>query len=99
MATKINNMATGAVRIMLRNKEDIHVELRGHEDNHYLFDISYENVFGVLTFRTNAQGGIEQASLNLNKGRIITLQNDANLSKLCLYVLEQQEGKAGDKED
>lgn len=78
-----------AVRLMLKNKDELRVEVRKETETedalHYLVDIFYVNVTGTLTFVIK-NGEVTIASLNLSNGSVYTLQNDSNLRKLCEYV-------------
>ncbi|MBB5182428.1 hypothetical protein [Catenisphaera adipataccumulans] len=91
MAKSIPSSGAGAVRIMLKNKDNLHFELNeSHEENgkmSYLYDIFYENVSGTLNMLMDGDTPVI-AALNLNLGRVITLDNDTNLTKLCRYVIE-----------
>lgn len=91
MGKAIPNSGAGAIRIILKNKSDFHFDLRekNEEDGRisYIYDVFYENCTGTLNMVEN-EGKIIIAALNLSLGKVITLQNDANLKKLCTYVLE-----------
>ncbi|MBQ0064301.1 MAG: hypothetical protein KBT48_00945 [Firmicutes bacterium] len=91
MAKPIPSSGSGAIRIILKNKADFHFDLRekSEEDGRisYLYDVFYENCTGTLNMVEN-NGEVVIAALNLSLGKVITLQNDANLKKLCAYVLE-----------
>lgn len=91
MAKPIPSSGSGAIRIILKNKADFHFDLRekSEEDGRisYLYDVFYENCTGTLNM-VESNGEVVIAALNLSLGKVITLQNDANLKKLCAYVLE-----------
>ncbi len=51
MAKSIPSSGAGAVRIILKNKDAFHFDLREKKDNgklSYLFDVYYENTTGTL---------------------------------------------------
>ena len=77
MAKSIPSSGAGAVRIILKNKENFHFSLRnkGQEGDRtsYLYDVF-----------------VEIAALNLSLGKVITLDSDTNLKKLCTFVLESE---------
>lgn len=91
MAKSIPSSGAGAVRIILKNKKDFHFDLREKKEENgktsYLYDVFYENATGTLNMLVNADQPVI-AALNLSLGKVITLSNDANLKKLCRYVLE-----------
>ena len=76
MAKSIPSSGAGAVRIILKNKDTFHFDLREKKEDNgkqsYLFDVYYENTTGTL-----------------NLGKVITLSNDTNLKKLCNYVVDK----------
>ncbi|EOS60251.1 hypothetical protein C815_01631 [Firmicutes bacterium M10-2] len=84
----------GAVRIILKNKEDLKADLREKTTEgtrtSYLYDIFYENAAGTLNIATEEED-VVLAALNLSLGKVINLNNDKNLKKLCKYVLEKTE--------
>ena len=92
MAKSIPSSGAGAVRILLKNKDAFHFDLREkREDNckmSYLFDVYYENVTGTLNILMDKDEPVI-AALNLSLGKVITLSNDTNLRKLCIYVVNQ----------
>lgn len=92
MAKTIPASGAGAVRIILKNKQDFHFDLRSKEqEGHrmsYIFDVFYENVSGTLNMAVE-EGVVKIAALNLGLGKVITLSNDDNLRKLANYVLGQ----------
>ena len=91
MAQSLPSSGAGAVRIILKNKEDFHADLRKKEETgtrkSYLYDVFYVNAAGTFNI-IEENGDIKIATLNLNLGKVITLDNDANLKKLAKYVLE-----------
>ncbi len=93
MAKSIPSSGAGAIRIMLKNKDAMHFNLREKkEDNDrisYLFDFYYENVTGTLNILMDGDV-VSIAALNLSLGKVITLSNDTNLAKLCKYVIEKE---------
>ncbi len=91
MAQAIPSSGAGAVRVILKNKNDFHFDLRKqtNEGNRtsYIFDVFYVNTTG--TFNISIENDeIKIAALNLSLGKVITLDNDANLKKLAKFVLE-----------
>lgn len=91
MAKTIPASGAGAVRIMLKNKDALTFDLRekNEEQNiiEYSYDIFYENVTGILHIRVQ-DNEVVSAAMQLSMGKVITLENDTNLKKLCHYVLE-----------
>lgn len=91
MAKSIPSSGAGAVRIILKNKDAFHFDLRNKdvdgEKTSYLYDVFYENVTGTLNMMVQS-GKLEIAALNLSLGKVLTLSNDTNLKKLCAFVLE-----------
>ncbi len=91
MAKSLPSSGAGAVRIILKNKDAFHFDLREKTDENgktgYLFDVFYETATGTLNMLVD-EGTPVIAALNLSLGRVITLDNDTNLKKLCKYVLE-----------
>ena len=91
MAKSIPSSGAGAVRIILKNKKDFHFDLREKKKENgktsYLYDVFYENATGTLNMLVDGDQPVI-AALNLSLGKVITLSNDANLKKLCRYVLE-----------
>ena len=92
MAKSIPSSGAGAVRVILKNKESFHFDLRTktEEDNrvNYIYDVFYENVTGTLNMAVK-DGEVIIAAMNLSLGKVITLSTDANLKKLCNFVLEK----------
>ena len=90
MAKSIPSSGAGAVRIILKNKENFHFSLRnkGQEGDRtsYLYDV---NATGTLNMMVK-DGVVEIAALNLSLGKVITLDSDTNLKKLCTFVLESE---------
>ena len=91
MAQSIPSSGAGAVKVILKNKADFHFDLRKKSEDgkrtSYLFDVFYANATG--TFNISVENGeLKIAALNLSLGKVITLDNDANLKKLAKYVLE-----------
>ncbi len=82
------------MRIILKNKEAFKFDLRNKETEgartSYLFDVFYENAAGTLNIAVE-DSEVRLAALNLSLGKVINLNNDANLKKLCRYVLEKVE--------
>ena len=93
MAKSIPSSGAGAVRIILKNKENFHFSLRnkGQEGDRtsYLYDVFYENATGTLN-KMVKDGVVEIAALNLSLGKVITLDSDTNLKKLCTFILESE---------
>lgn len=93
MAKSIPSSGAGAVRIILKNKENFHFSLRnkGQEGDRtsYLYDVFYENATGTLNMMVK-DGVVEIAALNLSLCKVITLDSDTNLKKLCTFVLESE---------
>lgn len=92
MAKSIPSSGAGAVRIILKNKDTFHFDLREKKEDNgkqsYLFDVYYENTAGTLNVLMD-NGEPVIAALNLSLGKVITLSNDANLKKLCNYVVDK----------
>lgn len=93
MAKSIPSSGAGAVRIILKNKENFHFSLRNKgqkgDRTSYLYDVFYENATGTLNMMVK-DGVVEIAALNLSLGKVITLDSDTNLKKLCTFVLESE---------
>lgn len=93
MAKPIPASGAGAVRIILKNKDEFHYDLREKKEDgnrtSYLYDVFYANTTGTLNILTEDNQPI-RASMNLSLGKVITMDNDANLKKLCRYVLENE---------
>lgn len=94
MGKSLSTSGAGAVRTILKNKEDLKADLRTKTTEgartSYLYDIFYENAAGTLNIAVE-EGDIVLAALNLSLGKVINLNNDKNLKKLCKYVLEKTE--------
>lgn len=94
MGKTIPSSGAGAVRIILKNKEAFKFDLRNKETEgartSYLFDVFYENAAGTLNIAVE-DSEVRLAALNLSLGKVINLNNDVNLKKLCRYVLEKVE--------
>lgn len=92
MTKSIPSSGAGAVRIILKNKDAFHFDLREKKEDNgkqsYLFDVYYENATGTLNVLMDKDEPVI-AALNLSLGKVITLSNDANLKKLCKYVIDQ----------
>ena len=92
MTKSIPSSGAGAVRIILKNKDASHFDLREKKEDNgkqsYLFDVYYENTTGTLNVLMD-NGEPVIAALNLSLGKVITLSNDTNLKKLCKYVIDQ----------
>lgn len=90
MNKTIPNSGAGAVKIILKNKEALHCSLKNKMDGDaitYVFDVFYEDKTGTFNFRVKNE---EFLSANLNLlglAKVITLDTDGNLKKLCNYVL------------
>ena len=93
MAKSIPSSGAGAIRIMLKNKDAMHFNLREKKVDSgritYLFDFYYQNVTGTLNILMDGDV-VSIAALNLSLGKVITLSNDTNLAKLCKYVIEKE---------
>lgn len=92
MAKSIPSSGAGAVRIILKNKDAFHFDLREKKEDNgkqsYLFDVYYENTTGTLNVLMD-NGEPVIAALNLSLSKVITLSNDTNLKKLCNYVVDK----------
>lgn len=92
MAKSIPSSGAGAVRIILKNKDAFHFDLREKKEDNgkqsYLFDVYYENTTGTLNVLMD-NGEPVIAALNLSLFKVITLSNDTNLKKLCNYVIDK----------
>lgn len=82
MTKSIPSSGAGAVRIILKNKDAFHFDLREKKEDNgkqsYLFDVYYENATGTLNVLMD-NGEPVIAALNLSLGKVITLSNDTNL--------------------
>lgn len=91
MGKSIPASGAGAVRIILKNKQDFHFDLREKKEENgkisYLYDVFYKNATGTLNMLVDGDTPVI-AAMNINYGKVITLSNDTNLKKLCRYVLE-----------
>lgn len=91
MAKSIPASGAGAVRVILKNKEAFHFDLRKKtvegDRISYIYDVFYENVTGTLNMAVK-DGEPIIAAMNLSLGKVITMENDANMKKLAKYVLE-----------
>ena len=92
MTKSIPSSGAGAVRIILKNKDAFHFDLREKKEDNgkqsYLFDVYYENATGTLNVLMD-NGEPVIAALNLSLAKVITLSNDTNLKNLCKYVIDQ----------
>lgn len=92
MTKSIPSSGAGAVRIILKNKDAFHFDLREKKEDNgkqsYLFDVYYENATGTLNVLMDKDEPVI-AALNLSLGKVITLSIDTNLKKLCKYVIDQ----------
>lgn len=82
----------GAVKTILKNKDALNCSLKnkieGNGEVTYVFDFFYDTVSGTLNFRW-MNDEVQIANLDLlGVKKVITLDTDANLKKLCKYVLE-----------
>ena len=93
MAKPIPASGAGAVRIILKNKEDFHFDLREKKEEgnkvSCIYDVFYATSTGTLNMLVVDQE-VQRASLNLSVGKVITLENDTNLKKLCNYVISKE---------
>ena len=91
MAKSLPSSGARATRIILKNKDAFHFDLREKKEENgkmsYLYDVFYENATGTLNIQVDQNEPVV-AALNLSLGKVITLANDANLKKLCKYVME-----------
>ena len=90
MSKSIPVSGANAVKIILKDKEEFKCILKntmeGHEEMTYVFDVTYGTYVGTFNFRMK-EGEFVAANLNLMTLRkVITMDNDANLKKLCDYV-------------
>lgn len=87
----IPSSGANAAKIILKNKEALNCSLKNKIDGDaitYVFDVFYENKTGTFNFRVK-DGVFLSANLNLlGLAKVITLDNDGNLKKLCSYVLQ-----------
>jgi hypothetical protein len=94
MAKSLPASGAGALRIILKNKEDFHFDLRSKTEDkdrtNYIYDVFYENASGTMNIATR-DGKIIICALNLSLGKVITLDNDTSLIKLARYVLEKSD--------
>ena len=74
MSKSIPSSGAGAIRVMLKNKKDLHFEQQSKKANEertsYLYDIFYENVTGTLNMSV-VDGDIRIAALNLSMGKVV----------------------------
>lgn len=93
MAKSIPSSGAGAIRILLKNKDSLHFDLREKKEENgktsYLYDLYYENVTGTLNILMDGDI-VSIAALNLSLGKVITLSNDTNLVKLCKFVIDKE---------
>ncbi|MCF0245505.1 MAG: hypothetical protein HUJ55_01630 [Ileibacterium sp.] len=82
---------TGAVRSILKNKDNFQFDLRSSEKDGSrttnVYDVFYENSNGTFTIAFDEEN-IYVAALNFSMGKIMSLTNDANMKKLAQYVLD-----------
>ena len=92
MAKSIPSSGAGAVRIILKNKDAFHFDLREKKEDNgkqsYLFDVYYENATGTLNVLMDKDEPVI-AALNLSLGKVITLSNEKKKKKLCNYVVDK----------
>ena len=93
MSNAIPSSGANAVKLILKNKEAVTCYLKNQDvvgdTTTYTFDFFYEDHNGTFTIR---KGGdeLKTASLNIiGLKKVINLENDGNLPKLCMYVLEK----------
>lgn len=90
MTKSIPSSGAGAVRIILKNKDAFHFDLREKKEDNgkqsYLFDVYYENATGTLNVLMD-NGEPVIAALNLSLGKVITLSNDTNLKNYVNMLL------------
>lgn len=93
MSKTLPSSGANAVKIIWKDKEEFHCSLKntmeGAGDMTYVFDVEYGNYVGTFNFRIKDE---EFASATLNimtLKKVITLDNDANLVKLCEYVYQK----------
>ena len=76
MSKSIPSSGAGAVRIILKNKDAFHFDLRERKEDNgkqsYLFDVYYENATGTLNVLMDNDEPVI-AALNLSLGKVITL--------------------------
>ena len=76
MSKSIPASGAGAVRTILKNKQDFHFDLREKNEQGtqtvYVYDVEYENVNGTMTIALR-DDKISVASLNLSIGKVISL--------------------------
>lgn len=91
MNKTIPSSGANAVKIILKNREALTCSLKNKMDGDaitYVFDVFYEDKTGTFNFRVK-DGTFLSANLNLlGLAKVITLDNDGNLKKLCDYVLK-----------
>lgn len=90
MTKSIPSSGAGVVRIILKNKDAFHFDLREKKEDNgkqsYLFDVYYENATGTLNVLMD-NGEPVIAALNLSLGKVITLSNDTNLKNYVNMLL------------
>lgn len=92
MSKSIPSSGANAVKLILKNKEAFKCYLKNQETTGnittYSLDVFYEDHTGTFTIRVD-DTGLKTASLNITGlKKVITLENDGNLPKLCKYVLD-----------
>ena len=92
MSKSIPSSGANAVKLILKNKEAFKCYLKNKEltgdVTPYSLDVFYEDHTGTFTIRVD-ETGLKTASLNIiGLKKVITLENDGNLPKLCKYVLD-----------
>ncbi|MEG0526813.1 MAG: hypothetical protein RR531_04800 [Longicatena sp.] len=92
MSKSIPISGTNAVKIILKDKEDFICTLKNKMDGNnevtYVFDITYGTYIGTFNFRIKDEEFVA-ANLNITTlKKVITMDNDANIKKLCDYVFQ-----------
>ena len=90
MAKTLPSSGANAVKIILKDKEEFSCTLKNTmeltDEKTYVFDVTYGKYIGTFNFRIRNNEFLA-ANLNLmTLKKVITMDNDANLIKLCDYV-------------
>lgn len=94
MSKTLPSSGANAVKMILKEKALFHCHLKntmeGQDDITYVFDVEYGTYIGTFNFRMK-EDVFASATLNLmTLKKVITLDNDANLLKLCEYVYAKE---------
>lgn len=98
MSKSLPISGANAVKIILKDKEEFLCSLKntmeGHDEMTYVFDVTYGTYIGTFNFRIKNDEFVA-ANLNLmTLKKVITMDNDANIVKLCDHVYQTYVKKA-----